>query len=75
MHLVFRPIVATLVYRSSLLTPAHPGGPGKRAVKRVIPVLRVSHELSCTVGHKDHRDSMGKVCQSVASQSNNFNSA
>jgi len=25
----------TIKYRSSLLAPAHPGGPGKRAVKRL----------------------------------------
>jgi len=36
----------TMKSRSSLLAPAHPGGPGKMAVKLVVVVIKV--RLKCT---------------------------
>ena len=46
----------TIKSRSSLLAPAHPGGPGKRAVKWLSLCVHMCHMLSA-IDHQHHQPS------------------
>ena len=43
----------TIKSRSSLLAPAHPGGPGKRAVKRLVVVRELTYDYKDRSGQKE----------------------